>query len=52
MQQGKIANDAQAVLDTALSHVNQTSLLDLCLQAELLVQMVILILLLASDNFY
>ena len=48
MQQGKIGNDAHAVLDTALSHVNQTSLLDLCLQAELLVQMVILILLLAS----
>jgi biopolymer transport protein TolQ len=48
MQQGKIANDAQVVLDATLSHVNKTSLLDLCLEAELLVQIVMLLLLLAS----
>ena len=48
MQQEKIINDTQKVLDMTLAHVNQTSLLDLCLQAELLVQLVMLILLLAS----
>ncbi len=48
MQQGKIGNHEQLVLDAALSHVNKTSLLDLCLQAELLVQLVMLMLLLAS----
>lgn len=48
MQQAKIGNDAQIVLDTALSHVSKTSLLDLCMEAELLVQIVMLLLLLAS----
>ena len=48
MSQSTVGNDAQIVLNTAISHVNKTSLLDLCLQAELLVQVVMLLLLLAS----
>lgn len=48
MQQGKISHDTPVVLDAALSHVNKTSLVDLCLQAEPLVQIVMITLLLAS----
>ncbi len=48
MQQSKVSDNTQVVFDTALSHVNKTSLMDLCLQAEFLVQIVMLLLLLAS----
>ncbi len=41
-------NNPQVVLDSAVAHINKTSLLDLCLQAELLVQLVMLLLLLSS----
>lgn len=44
----KTENDAQVVLDAAVSHINKTSLLDLCFQAEPLVQLVMLLLLLSS----
>lgn len=48
MQQEKIINDGHVVLNAALSHVNKTSLFDLCLQADLLVQMVMLLLVILS----
>ena len=48
MQQSNIASKTQVALDTTITHINKTSLLDLCLQAELTVQIVMLLLLLAS----
>ena len=48
MQQGNIDNTPQVVVDSVAAQINKTSLLDLCLQAELLVQIVMLILLLSS----
>jgi biopolymer transport protein TolQ len=43
-----IENNPQVVLDSAVAHISKTSLLDLCLQAELLVQLVMILLLLSS----
>ncbi len=48
IQQSNVGSNPQVVLDSAVAHISKTSLLDLCLQAELLVQLVMILLLLSS----